>query len=334
MKLYMDNGYINARETLESPYTFIFGVGARGIGKTYNYLDALVKSKKKFILLRLKQDEADLISSEVANPFKPIKGLEITAKKINKYIGGYYQKDELVGVCMSLNCFASCRGMDFSDFDYIFLDEFIPEKHIKRIPALGEALKNCYETVNRNRELMGLPPVKLIAMANSLNMNNDILISFGLIDVIHKMQKTGEEVYYDKSRSLMMIYPRSSPISDAKAQTALYKLEGAYADMALKNEFREFFEGNIKPQNLKGYRPYCIYDNLCIYRSTQAQRRYYVTETRRGDFSGKEYTNTDFERVSFMRKYINLFDDYFSGKIIFEKAELELIFCNLFKIMK
>lgn len=333
MKLYLDNGYLNMKEAIENTYPFLFVVGARATGKTYGALQTILNIEKKFILLRLTQAEVDLISSDIANPFKSIPGASVEVKKVNKYMGGFYKNNKLIGVCMAVTTFANTRGADLSDFEYIILDEFIPEKHVKKIQALGEALKNIYETVNRNRELQGRAPVKLVAMANSLNLNNDILISFGLVDIINKMNKKKLEIYTDAGKGLMMIYPRRSPISSKKEETALYRLEGKYSEMALKNEFREFFEGNIRSMNFKNFKPYVIYDDMCIYRSTQAQRRFYVSSTRKGAFN-EIYSNTDYEAIAFKKKHFRLYDYYIAGNIIFEHAELELAFCNLFKICR
>lgn len=335
MKMYLPSGYLNMREILDDDrYPFLFGVGARGIGKSYGVLDYLINQDRKFILLRLTQTEVDTISTPESNPFKAL-GKEIEArvrlKKIDKYITGIYKDGNLAGLVMALTTFAKVRGADFSDYDFIFLDEFIPEKHIKKISKLGEALKNCYETVNRNRELQGRPPVKLICMANAMNFGNDILIEFNLAAIINKMAKTKQQFYFAPERGLMLIYPQNSPVSQKKAETALYKLKGRYNDMALSNEFREYYDGNVRPQNLKGYRPKYIFDDMCFYRSINANRTYYVTTTAKGQFN-EVYQYTDYEQMVFIEKHMMLHDLYLQGKILFETAELELKFLEVMKM--
>ena len=42
-KLYLKSGYVNMMELLKNPYAYIFGIGARGIGKTYGGLTALTE---------------------------------------------------------------------------------------------------------------------------------------------------------------------------------------------------------------------------------------------------------------------------------------------------
>ena len=336
MKMYLPSGYLNMEEIMEDKkYPFVFGVGARGIGKTYGALEYLMKkTEKKFILLRLTQAEAELVASEEANPFKPL-GPEISDhikfKKVDKNTTAFFFDGELKGVVMALSTFAKVRGADFSDYDFIFFDEYIPEKHIKKIAHTGEALKNCYETVNRNRELNGQDPVKLVCMANALNFNNDILIEFHLSEPLHRMQKKNQQFFFDDSRGLMLIYPQNSPISEKKNETALYKLGGRYNEMALDNTFREYYDGNIRSMNLKGYKAMYIFDTLCFYRSVNSDRTWYISETCKGSFK-EEYGNTEFEQMQFIRKHMLLHDLYLGKKIIFESPELELRFVDLFKI--
>ena len=67
---------------------------------------------------------------------------------------------------MALSTFGNLRGVDFSDVDMIFFDEFVPQKNARPIKAEAEAFFNLYETVNRNRELDGRPPVRVLMLSN------------------------------------------------------------------------------------------------------------------------------------------------------------------------
>lgn len=336
MKMYMQNGYLNMKEILYSPYTFIFAVGARGIGKSYNTWETLMeraeRTGKKFIYLRITEDEIDTVCTAESNPIDDIKKYKgrTEFKPVNKHMKGIYlDGDKLVGITASLRTFAKVRGMSFKEYDFIFLDEFIREAHQNKLKHLGEALKQLYETVNRNRELEGEQAVKLAALSNALDFNNDILIEFNIIEALRSMKKSGQEFHFSPLQSLLVIYPQKSPISRKKKETALYKLEGgSFSKMALDNEFREYFEGNVGSQNLKGFKPMYIFGNLCFYRSVNADRRWYVTETRKGNFL-EEYNDTHYERIQFLKRHIILHDLYFNGKMTFETAKLELQFTNL-----
>lgn len=335
MKMYLESGFLNAKDILDSPYTFITVVGARGIGKSFGFMKELLDpARGKFILLRLTQAEAELVATPEANPFKPIDRTyeeRVKFKKVDKNSTAFFLDGNIKGLIMALSTFAKVRGADFSDYDYILFDEFIPEKHIKKISHAGEALKNCFETVNRNRELQGRPPVKLIMLANAMNFNNDILIEFKLTNVIRKMQEHNQQFHFDEERSLLMVYPQNSPISERKKETALYKLQGRYNDMALDNEFREYYGGNIRSMNLKGYKGKIIYGDMCFYRSLNADRTWYVTTTAKGSFP-EQYTNTDYEQMQFCKRHLIFHDLYLQGKFIFETPELELRFLELMKM--
>ena len=72
MKLYDVNGYADQTSMIDGGNTFIFEVGARGTGKTYGAMLYILSSGKKFLYLRRTKTEADLVKSDITNPFKVI----------------------------------------------------------------------------------------------------------------------------------------------------------------------------------------------------------------------------------------------------------------------
>ena len=185
MGLYLDSGYANMHDIMTKEDTFIFVIGPRGTGKTYGALLEILESGKKFIYLRRTQTEADLVSSEVVNPFKKViedhPHYEISTDSVNRNMGAFVSDGKEIGYSAALSTFASIRGMDFSDIDIIFFDEFIPEKRARPIKEEFQALMNMYETVNRNRELQGKQPVKLVCCANSNDIANPIFIGLEIV---------------------------------------------------------------------------------------------------------------------------------------------------------
>lgn len=336
-KIYEKSGFLNMPYIIDNKeYPFTFIIGGRGIGKTFGALHYLIESGKKFILLRTTEDEAKLCASEAGNPFKKINSYykkDIQIENLNKHMWLVVDNEtnKNIGLIMALTTFSKVRGLDFSDYDTILYDEFIPERIQKRIPATGESLFNCYETVNRNREIEGQAPVKLICMANALNINNEILIKWNLVSIIQKLKKTESEIYSNQDIGLLFIMPQNSPISEAKLETALYKISQRFNDMATGNKFREYYEKNIKSVNIKNYVIMAKFDDMCLYRSC-CDRTYYITSFFSGRLNKKDiYTDTDYERKTFTRRFYFLTDAYYRGSIIFENAELELTFLNLFK---
>ena len=336
MNIYNELGYIDMNKIMELPYDFIFVVAGRGTGKTYSALNHAIEKKVPFILLRTTDKEVQLCANEAGNPFKTLnrdKGYNINIRKINDFLYGIYEdkNSSYSGLVLSLTCFSKTRGLDFSDVQTIIYDEFIPEKIVKRINGIGESLLNAYETVNRNRELQGRTPVKLVCLANALNVNNEIIITFGLASMLQRMKKKKIEVYEDKKRSILLIYPMNSPISQQKKDTALYRINQRFNDMSLGNEFRGYYEDNIQSKDLKNYYPFVRYDDMFFYRS-KTDMTIYVTKTIKRGYEIEAFDNTDFERKQFIKKYAGLVQKYYKNRLVFENAELELQFINIFTL--
>ena len=99
---YTKEGYIDVDKTLEKDHsTFIFMVGARGIGKTFGFLKYLIDKQIKFIYMRRTQTQIDMIKSDELNPFKALRielgdAYSFMMKRVNKNITGVYRtvKDE------------------------------------------------------------------------------------------------------------------------------------------------------------------------------------------------------------------------------------------------
>lgn len=240
MNIYLKSGYLDMAGIIKSGYPFIFVPAARGTGKTYGTLKYHFEHNHKILLIRRTKQEAELQARSGTTSYKTIfddLGLDYKCNPCGQSgYGSVICKDREVAYVASLKTFASVRGIDFSDIEYIVYDEFIAEPHVPKIKNEGMALANLYETVNRNRELNGQRPVQLLCLANSVNMANDVFIYFGLIEEAEAMLKTDTEVSIVENK--LLIIPQHSPISEKKAQTALYKaVNDEYAQMAIHNKF-------------------------------------------------------------------------------------------------
>ena len=129
---YTKEGYIDVDKTLEKDRsTFIFMVGARGIGKTFGFLKYLIDKQIKFIYMRRTQTQIDMIKSDELNPFKALRielgdAYSFMMKRVNKNITGVYRtvKDENgiekpygdpVAFMLALSTVSNIRGFDASD---------------------------------------------------------------------------------------------------------------------------------------------------------------------------------------------------------------------------
>lgn len=324
MGMYLDSGYINIQWIVSRETTFNILIGARGIGKTYGALDYCLSNKIKFMYLRRTQTQADIAGSPIYCPVKSITDA-IYPDRSGKNLYQLTDNDKnTYGYIAALSTFSNLRGFDSSEIDWIIFDEFIPEAAERTMKNEGETFLNLYETVNRNRELKGKPPVFVLLMANSNQIASSILLQLQLVRPIAKMIKAAQSYWYDKERSVSVIYPIDSPISQRKAGTALYKLagNGAFSDMALSNVFADLDDPMIKSRPLNEYKPICAIGEICIYRH-KSRNEYYVTS----HFSGKPqvFSLSQSDLARFRKQYLWLQLAILQNQVYYEDKVVQLI---------
>ena len=334
--LYQEGGWVNPSPLLDCDSTFIFGYGARGIGKTYGCLSELRKRALegwgKFILLRRQQTQADFVGKQEFSPFKPIdtdNGFFTEVKRLDKFTSAFYVDDTVIGYIMALSTVTNIRGFDGSDVNCIFYDEFIPEKHARPIKNESDALWNCYETINRNRELFGKPALKLIGMSNANDISNEIFLSLGVVDKIDRMKHKGQNVYLNREKSLAIVDYQGAKISDLKKQTALYKLtqDSDFEKMAIENEFMNEFSSEYRSVPLVECSPLVNVGEICIY-THKSNGKFYISMHRTG--SPAEFGSGNTERERFKNSYFFLWQAYLTRRIIFESRLCEILFRKYF----
>ena len=332
MKIYDSNGYVNVRGILDEGYPFNFLVGGRGTGKTYTSLKIAREDKRKFMLMRRTQSQADLISKPEFSVFKPLNadlGWNVMVHRISKYNSAFYEPDgeleEEIGYTCALSTISNMRGFDASDIQLLIYDEFIPEKHERLLKNEADALFNAYETMNRNREIKGIEPIQMICLANSNDITNPVFESLNLIRIADKMQKGNNDRWTDDRRGIQLIMLHRSPISRKKSETVLYNLtEGTdFANMALDNDFNVDRQ-HIRARPLTEYTPICTVGELCIYRHKSESRLYCSTHLA-GVFNRK-FSLSDTDRLHYQRIYRSHWDMYIGGKIDFEDVLAEKLF--------
>ena len=340
MSLYLDNGYINIGELLQRPEPFIFIHGGRGVGKTYGALVEALRLEGKFLFSRRLQSELDVVSNQKYMPFNALMEkdpeLHIGVASISKYNRAFYRQvkaeegyvnsGEPIGYTAALSTFANIRGFNASDVVLWIYDEFIPEAHVRPIKQEGTAFLNAYETINRNRELEGKPALKVLCMSNSNRLANPIYIELDLVSMAERMKKAGANIATDRKRGVVMVDPWDSPIAEAKAETALYKLankSSEFYEMAIGNTFSDLEQARTGARNLKEYRPLVTIGDVTIYRH-KAGSEYYGTRHRSG--TPPTYQASGVELSRFKRDYPRLWELYLRNKITFEDYMAEALF--------
>ena len=343
-KLYIQDGqskgYIDIGYIFKQGYPFSMLVGGRGIGKTYGALKYLKQNGIKFIFMRNTTSQVETLSVPELSPWTSLNndmGWSVTVKKISKYVSGFYETDEegkpvgeAIGLVVALSTIANIRGFDAQDCKYFIWDEFIPEKHERKLKNMDTAYFNAVETINRNRELKGKPPLQCISLSNSNNLANPIFLALGIVKILVKLKKQERMIYENRERGLSIIMFEDSPISEQKKDSALYKLTAGsdFAKMALENEFAEDVIGRVKSMPLKEYTPLCKYGDLCIYEHKRRDELY-CTMHKSGRMD--EYNAiSKADKMRFIRNYKWVFDYYMTEDIIFEEYLCEILLQDAF----
>ena len=340
--VFLPSGYVDMRAVFELPFTFIWIVGGRGTGKTYSALEYLLESKTRFMMLRRTASQAQIVQNPAMTPIKSVvndRGWKYTVARVVKGIGGIYEyqntdgKDELIypaaGYIAALSTFANVRGFDASDIDAIFYDEFIKEEHEKSMKGEADALLNAYETMNRNRELQGQNPIKMVAASNSTDLANPYFVQLGLVTEFERMRQKGQMVRELPSRDTCLIDLQHSPISEQKRNTALYRMarNTEFASMALDNSFGVDL-GQYKSKSLKEYKPLLAVGELVVYRH-KSRHEFYVTPHRSGN---PPYYGTSKQALTRFRLQNRwLVAAYINQQISFESYFCEALLCQYLK---
>lgn len=349
-KLYDENGYLNIEYILKQSekhnLSYIFIVGGRGTGKTYGALKYTYEHDIKIMYMRRTQTQHDIIRRPELSPYKSInrdlhKNIEFFP--ITKYNSAIYNSiiddkgklqptGDLIGMTCALSTVSNMRGFDATNLDIVVYDEFIPERHERPLKEEASALFNALETIGRNRELNGLKPLKLLALANANNISNEIFMELGLVNKVDKMIKSKQEIAYLDSIGVMLIMLQESPVSIEKEQTSLYLLTKgtSFAEMAVHNNFNGFAKDAVKSEDLRQYKLLYVVGELAIYRH-KSQLKYYVT----GHISGvakQIYTASINSLRKFKLEHREIWVYYVTYKITFESYTLQVLFEKYHKI--
>lgn len=338
MGLYDKNGYVDIGWILSRGYTFNAIVGGRGTGKTFTSLKYCLENHIPTMLMRRTQSQEELISNPDFSPVTPVAELleeTYTCARITKNISGIYktvsnEDGEIVREVLpsiytcALSTISNVRGFNGDRIELIIFDEFIPEPHERLIKEEGKAFLNAYETLNRNRELQGRPPIKVLLLANSNSPTNPIFLTLGLATRAERMQRKRGEIYEDKDRSIGLYMLYASPISSRKSETALYKLaDDEFKSMALANDF-EIETKRVKSKSVINLKPLAAVGNLCIYKD--GNMTYYVSMHKSGN--PPTYTTAEEDLKRFRKRFIWMGKAFLEDRFIYENA-----FCyELFKM--
>lgn len=243
-----DKGYLVIEDKDLAILSVLFG--ARGLGKTYSILErrvenALKSENNKFIWMRDSQEVVKKIAAgnSLASPIcqnrpdLPKISIERTEGNYCFVANAKTDNWQVLGYLMALSTFHNARGVSYEDVVNITWDEFIPEEGTIVKKNQGAIFLNAYETVNRNRELEGKPPVQIIFLSNANDIYSDVLEDLGISGLIENMMYEGTKCYRDED--LWIEFLSSEKFYEAKKDTFLYRINknDKFKNMALDNKF-------------------------------------------------------------------------------------------------
>lgn len=331
---YLDVGQLMAHVL---PFTWIWG--GRGTGKTYGFLKYVrYDHPMKFLILRRTQKQIDLIKKPAFNPFRPVDqdqgGLTVCRRdgELGVFYAGQLDGDTVqpaglpLGYAVALSTIHNIRGIDLSDVEIIIYDEYIPEQHERPIQDEYLAFLNAMETIGRNRELQGRPPIQFIGLSNSNSLGNPYFVGLQVIRIVDRMLQRQQEIWQDPDRGLMLVNIIRSPVSLAKAGTSLYRLAGSgeFADMSLGNEFSQDYcsrQGSIPLQECD---PLVTVGEITVYEHKRKRDCLYCCDHRSGNPPRYQADETSIKR--FRRDYWYLQQDYMDQLFTFQDIMCEVLF--------
>lgn len=336
-KIYDAAGWLNW-DYLYQECKFLMAItGPRGVGKTYGLLKYIAEHNLNFIYMRRLKTQLDQCAAgDENNPFRAYcldTGDDIRVERTHGALRFYRSVPDLedpeedpdkeyIGAGVALATVATVRGSDFSGTDVIIFDEYIAMKNERPIKDEANAFYNFLETVNRNRELKGRPPVKVFMLGNANKLMNPYYLKWHFMKTALRMIRGGQMMWRTPDSNRIMVMLLNSPISDRKKETALYRDAGDdFISMAIENAF-ETDETTIQPRKLKDCRHIVSIGQIGVYQ-LKSNGRHYVSETTQKD---PYFDENEINLVLFRNRFAGLKNIYIYGYMDFENYDCEMLF--------
>lgn len=287
-KILSDDMYYNIEADLAAyPEAWCYVIiGGRNTGKTYSTLKYYLNEHLKIVFCKRTNDDIDTLcagntigkkGAEYEVDFSPYKainrdlGTNVKAYKIKHGLGGFYRSNEEgeasgspVAYMASLFAVSKIKGFDMSDAEAVVFDEFIPQPWDRVNRKEGEQLMDLYKTVARDKYERTGKELKLILLANAVNVWNPTAEILEIIDTITNMCAKSKELLYDPERRILIrVLKTPEKMIEKEKKTGLYKTMAgtAWGRMAFGNEFGYNDFSQIKQLALKGFRPIVSVEN-------------------------------------------------------------------------
>lgn len=341
MNIYTPEGWLDVPKiyavAVRNGVNFIVIIGKRQVGKTYGVLKFVVDEEMQFVLMRLTTPELKMLKKNVNNPLEKIYPNEFNVVSESDYTAGLFRysedeknTNERIGMICALSTIGKIRGFNGDMYTDLVIDEFIPELHLYHVRDEGDAFLNAYTTINGNRELEGRPALRCWLLANSNNIDSDILRALNIDKIIERMIIKGEESVIIKERGIMVLMPESKKVTEKRKKGALAKaidMSGKFAKMAYDNEFSYNDFSDVGTQALCHYNALVTLGDMIVHIS-KSGKQIYITE--RYKVTAKyEYPYTDAGIRKFNIDFGDLRAAFNKGRILFQSQKIKNYFLQI-----
>lgn len=335
MNIYTHDGWLDIPHIAEvadrNSISFIVMIGKRQVGKTYGVLLYMLDTDKRFILMRGMKTELEMLERNVNSPFAKIHGYEdrITFEKDSDYTASISRYDigedgsevkTNIGMGAALSSIGRVRGFNGDIYSDLVYDEFIPESHLLKVRHGDDAFLNAYTTINGNRELEDKPPLRCWLLANSNNLDSDILNALDITKIVEKMSIAGEESRILKERGIMILLPDSTKVIEKRKRGALYRAIGGqskFAKMAYENDFAYNDYTDVRNMPLSEYKLIVVVGSVYVHLHKN-DKTIYITDSYGRAHCKNVYIDSEYGLMTFQKDYTDLRAAYLRGRVIFQ----------------
>ncbi len=360
------NYYYDVKKDLEAypdAWCYVI-VGGRNTGKTYSALRYCVENGIRCVYVKRTIKDVEMISAghrigsrqdEDApdidlSPFKALNrdfGWNIKAYGVPKVDGvaGFWAcgpdnepKGAPISYIAALNAVSAIKGFDLSDCDIMLFDEFIPQPWERVSRSEGVQIMELYKTIARDREHRGKPPLKLIALANAVNISNPLMNILEVTDTFANMQAGKESSCYIKDRGIFLHQIKDNKdFQETEKATVLYKAMGLtnWGQMAFENNFAYNDFSNVEKKNLKQYRPTLAikYKRAIWYMYRKDGKIYFCKNKQKCNRLYDLNKDNDIKRF-YWDVIVDLMDDLIEDRVRFETYTMYDVIVNYKQIFK
>lgn len=314
--------YYNLADDVKAyPHCWCYVIySGRNTGKTYSALKYMYDGKFNFGFVKRTNDDIDILckadkgilNAKVnLSPWVPIMRdnpeIRVKTTKVMKGIGAFHNCDEEgspygdpIGYAFSLNAINDIKGFNY-DADFLIDDEFIPKPWERVNKKEGDQLLDLYKTLDRDRIHRGLPPTKLVCLANATQINNPVMSILDIVDLVASYDHLPDFAIEDRGIFIRKVH--DAGFTEVEERHPMYEAlkETQWGQMALGGSFSYNDFSLVRDLSLKGASPYAALTykkkNYYIYIKNGI---YYATTSR---FSKDTVCHYDLDRESERARY-------------------------------